>query len=321
MKKISCVLLLVVVLCGLLAFCACDKPDTLSDDTSSPEPTPADYFTFKPNADRTSYVLTGTQKILPADVVIPSEYDGLPVTEIGASAFEGCTEIESVVLNSNLQYIHNNAFFNCASLSTINFNEHLKYIGENSFNNCVTLSEIYLPNTLQFIGNNAFENCSSINEIVIPSTLQVIRPYTFKNCTSLKKIELTEGIKQISYGAFYGCSSLQNVTFPSSLVLVLSFAYFDSFEIEFGPGTDEAIDELLNGSGGGMTAEGIRQMFATTEQETRNYPSDFGASFMTDSIFEGCSNLATLSFSASTHFTLGALAGIPTTCKITFRNE
>lgn len=129
MRKVACVLLVLVMLLGVLAFAACNE----ASNTNSPEPTPVDYFTFEPNSDRTGYVLTGTQKILPADVVIPAEYEGLPVTMIGSSAFEGCTEIGSIVILDNITYI-----------------------GDGAFKQCTTLTSVALPNTITTINENTF---------------------------------------------------------------------------------------------------------------------------------------------------------------------
>ncbi len=42
------------------------------------------------------------------------------VTEIGVSAFSGCTKLKSITILSNVNTIGDFAFYNCAALTTIN---------------------------------------------------------------------------------------------------------------------------------------------------------------------------------------------------------
>lgn len=114
MRKVACVLLVLVMLLGVLAFAACNE----ASNTNSPEPTPVDYFTFRPNDERNGYILVGTNDILPANVVIPAEYKGLPVTGIYGSAFTNNPEVITVYMPESIRYFSCD-FGDCPNLTTI----------------------------------------------------------------------------------------------------------------------------------------------------------------------------------------------------------
>ena len=53
-------------------------------------------------------------------LVIPATVKDVPVTAVGASAFEGNTNLTSIDLPDSIQVIGSRAFANCTNLSTIN---------------------------------------------------------------------------------------------------------------------------------------------------------------------------------------------------------
>ena len=55
-----------------------------------------------------------------SSVVIPETVGGLPVTEIGAGAFEGCLTLESIDLPDSVEIIGQRAFAGCTNLSSMN---------------------------------------------------------------------------------------------------------------------------------------------------------------------------------------------------------
>lgn len=58
---------------------------------------------------------------------------------IGASAFKGCSSLESISFPSSLEYIGENAFMNCSSLSLVTINRKISDItqlGANTFDDC-----------------------------------------------------------------------------------------------------------------------------------------------------------------------------------------
>ena len=115
-----------------------------------------DDFTFTLNDDGQSYSVTGIGTCTETDIVIPNTYKGLPVTSIGKSAFEGCTNLETLIIWGDIETF-----------------------GDNCFKNCTSLEEVSIPSSTEIIGKSAFENCSNIASIVIPASVTYIHPDAF----------------------------------------------------------------------------------------------------------------------------------------------
>lgn len=81
------------------------------------------------------------------------------VPSIYGNTFEGCTNLESVVLPKNLEHIYYNAFTNCRKLQSINIPEFVKVIGPDCFRGCTALRSVTVlnpdPSTID-LGENAF---------------------------------------------------------------------------------------------------------------------------------------------------------------------
>ena len=75
-------------------------------------------FTFTRNAGGNGYVVSGYNGSETA-VTVPDWYDNLPVTEIGAAAFQGNTAVKSVRLPSTIVKIGKAAFKGCKNLEQV----------------------------------------------------------------------------------------------------------------------------------------------------------------------------------------------------------
>lgn len=140
------------------------------------------------NDDGVSYSCTGIGTATDTDIVIASEYEGLPVTIIRSSAFDGCSAMTSIKIPASVQTMLNFAFRNCTSLKTVTFADGivLKRIEAQLFINCTSLTSIVLPSTINMIGTYAFQGCSSLSKIVIPIAVTYMGYYAFDGCDSLR---------------------------------------------------------------------------------------------------------------------------------------
>ena len=68
-------------------------------------------------------------------VVVPSQIDGLNVSEIGCNAFKDNKNIVSITVSSGVQDIGASAFENCTSLATISLPDTIIHIGEKAIYN------------------------------------------------------------------------------------------------------------------------------------------------------------------------------------------
>jgi len=176
-------------------------------------------------------------------VVIPEEYNSLPITAIGDRAFDGCKNLESITIPSSVITIGNFAFRGCSHLTNLGIPESVASIGQfafygctglesvtipsnvnaveyRAFEGCSSLAKVSLPNALTSIGKSAFEGCSRLDSIAIPKGVNYIGERAFHGCSNLTSIHIPKNVKSIDYRTFYGCSSLATITIPNSVASI-----------------------------------------------------------------------------------------------------
>ena len=184
-----------------------------------------------------------TYRIIRADVTppnvvyIPSEFNGLPVIEIGrtsenwtsplnnSSAFGGRNNIISVHIPDTVSSINSMAFRGCSSLTNITIPSSVTSIGSFVFRDCTSLTSIILPEGITSISGDMFYGCTNLTSIVIPSTVTSISNYAFVDCRSLTEITIPSGVISIGFMAFLRCYSLNNITIPASVTSIGSYAF------------------------------------------------------------------------------------------------
>ena len=147
---------------------------------------------FKLNDEGTGYVVKGIGTYKKAEVIIPSEYKGLPVVAIGSGAFWDNKQTTSVVIPNTVTKIDHYAFNGCTSLQSIVIPNSVTEIGTFAFTNCTSLETVILSNNLDFIQWGTFENCTNLSSIVIPLSVTRIENSVFNGCVNLSvKCEAT----------------------------------------------------------------------------------------------------------------------------------
>lgn len=98
------------------------------------------------NDDGVSYSLYNIGTCTDTDIVIPSKYEGLPVTNIYPYAFQN-QAITSVSIPDSVTYIDGYAFYNCTNLTSIVIGGSVTKIGNNAFYNYNKLTNVYYKGT------------------------------------------------------------------------------------------------------------------------------------------------------------------------------
>ena len=138
-------------------------------------------LTYSLNEDGQSYTVTGRGVCGDADIVIPAEYMGLPVTCIGTDAFWNDEIITSVVIPESITELGTYTFFapNLASVTI-------------------------LSNSITTLPARTFAY-TKITSITLPESLKVIDRYAFQGCYYLETIVIPKGLESIGTEAFDGC--------------------------------------------------------------------------------------------------------------------
>ncbi len=136
------------------------------------------------------------------DIVIPSEYNGLPVVEIGYDAFESQYKLTSVIIPDTVTVIGDDAFENQTSLTSINVGNGVITIGTSAFEDCTSLKSVIISDATEHIHANAFKNCKSLETITIGKNVKEIMGCAFEECVNLKTISIPSSIQKMGAWVF-----------------------------------------------------------------------------------------------------------------------
>lgn len=206
-------------------------------------PTDPAEFEFDPETGTITGYLGGG-----ADVVVPREIDGVPVTAIGYNAFERCRDytdtgmitnqidwvrLRSVVLPETVTTIADSAFEYCQQLETFICYGPLQSTGRGAFRLCRSLDNVIFVNGVKMIDNYCFESAgrigvfhnpvpldylgesaflnSAVERFVVDAAKIANRP--FWNCEALAELHFTERVRETDGAVAHGCPNLGKVCF------------------------------------------------------------------------------------------------------------
>ena len=185
----------------------------------------AEHFTFSLLNDNTYEVKLANADTAPAELIIPCEYDGKPVTTIASSAFYMNDKITFVVIPNTVTNIGRYAFTSCVNLADIVIGDSVTAIEDYAFYNCTKLTSITLPNSLITIGFHAFRGCTGLTSIVIPNSVTSIGWSAFNYCTSLTSATIGENVSHIPNDLFNYCVKLQSLWIGKSVTSMGNCAF------------------------------------------------------------------------------------------------
>lgn len=142
--------------------------------TSGETETPTEYLDFNSLNDGTWEVSGKKDKSDPTgcktidddkykNVVIPSTYEGKPVTQIASHAFDSCSKLETVKIPNTITFIREKAFHQCTSLKYVEIPDSVIDIGSD--------------------GGAVFEYCSNLEWASIPKSVKTLAVFAFHGCT------------------------------------------------------------------------------------------------------------------------------------------
>ena len=127
------------------------------------------------------------------------------VKKIGAAAFLGATNLESITFTNALEEIGYRAFDGCKKLTSLVIPSSVKVIGERALQNCTGLTHVMLPRGITEIGDYAFNGCESVQQINVPQSVVRIGHGAFCGCKTLKKVIIQDKVSFIGDGVFTDC--------------------------------------------------------------------------------------------------------------------
>lgn len=124
-------------------------------------------FQYGVHMERTNTVTITGYTGAGGDVVVPAQIEGLPVVEIGDSAFDHCSGLSSISLPDSVERTGWMAFGWCRSLSKVSLGSGLVEVGDSAFYGCFELPAITIPSSVERIGWGAFQWCFSLTNATL----------------------------------------------------------------------------------------------------------------------------------------------------------
>lgn len=162
------------------------------------------------------------------------------VHEIGVCAFQGCTQLQSVIFQkgSLITRLSGGYIYEVYGTSSTNASKAIFGV----FAKCSALSSIEIPANVEIIDACAFGDCINLSAVTFEKgtklkefgdgyAMQGYHPFitgAFANCKSLKSIQIPASVEKIGVGAFKNCSQLSTVTFEPNSKLKTIGGYSDT---------------------------------------------------------------------------------------------
>ena len=172
---------------------------------------PVSTFDYSVNGDSITIDRYNGRRML---VRVPDTIDGLPVTEIGDSAFEDKKLVRWVTLPETTERIGEFAFSR-TPLQSIDLPSRVQYIGAYAFG-ATSLKSISFPEGVTELSYGVLSTCYKLTHIDIPDSVTSIGDYAISSCYSLKRVTLPDSVTDIGDNAFF-YSALEEVNIPASL--------------------------------------------------------------------------------------------------------
>ncbi|MDE7107401.1 MAG: leucine-rich repeat protein, partial [Clostridiales bacterium] len=220
---------------------------------------PTTSLVFERNAD--GYTVTGASG-QEEKIIIPAEYEGLPVTEIGESAFaysRHTSDITSVSIPDSVTAIGLNAFYSRSELEIVDIggDSALTTIGRNAFSGNRSLKSIYVPKGVIDIGDSAFNNCGALDSISVAAQNtaysgegnNLIEKATNTLIRGSNNSIIPSTVTTIAQAAFRRATTITTLAVPISVTTIGNYFIADSTitTIDYA-GMEEQWNEIEKGS-------------------------------------------------------------------------
>lgn len=153
-----------------------------------------------------------------SEIVIPAEYNGLPVTGILAKSFAGQSDITSVVIPEGVTTIGEGAFSGTA-ITELTIPSTVDTLGKDLFGSNDRLTTLYIRTDKLTSGScqKPFGSCRTLTTVVFeaPTVSERIMDYLGVQNVAQTAV-LSKSVTSIANGAFSGCKKLRTVTYEGT---------------------------------------------------------------------------------------------------------
>ena len=148
-----------------------------------------------------------------AEVFIPAELDGRPVTAVRGNPFVSMYDFSYHVKDCAVAVAADHPYLEMVNGVLFGRTDHrLIWVPR-----ALGLETYDVPDGVEIIGRHAFYACKALTAVRLPESVTVIENHAFRACQGLAAVNLPEGVTSVGECAFMGCRSLESLALPASL--------------------------------------------------------------------------------------------------------
>ena len=243
MKRIIAVISL--VLCFCLLFCGCDSITSVlggGDESIEYDIT-----------DGEATVKSVPNKSTITEIVIPDEYEGVPVTKIADFSAANLEYVTTIHIGKNVKEIgawsmtnnqhltafevdENNPYF-CdvdgviytKDMKTIVFYPPAKDLQDATDHEgkAIKISQYTIPDGVETIRSKAFYKCNALTQVGVPSSVKSIEEKAFFRCERMEGLVLPLALEFIGKDAFSYCYGLKEIQISENVKEIGEYAFYN----------------------------------------------------------------------------------------------
>lgn len=242
-KKI--VSLIALVLCVCFVFSGCESVASLLSGSDA-----SIKYDIK---DGEAIVKSVPNKSTVTKIVIPDEYEGVPVTKIADFSATNLEYVTEITIGKNVKEIGVWAFENNQHVTSFNiddenesfcdvdgviYSKDMKTLlfypiskdlidTKDDNGNDIKISKYTIPDGVEIIRSKAFYKCGYLAEINIPDSVKRIEEKTFFRCEKISGIKLPQSLEFIGKDAFSYCYGLTELDIPATVKQIDEYAFYN----------------------------------------------------------------------------------------------
>ena len=216
------------------------------------------------------------------------------------------------------QYTASGPFY-YSKISELTISSTVTKIAVGAFHGCESLTSVEIPNSVTSIGNYAFYNCSGMTSVIIGNSVASIGNSAFNGCSGLTSVTATAAnppmMHDSSFSGLYAKAALSVPEYAVTDYLATNWALFENLRsgdsgeafmtyetgnmkyrlIPAQTDADKNLAIVIPGNYSSLTEVTIPERFTVSEngKNVRYYVDGIGFK-----AFNGCSNLATITFNS-----------------------
>lgn len=242
-KKIISVIAL--VLCACFIFSGCESVTSLLSGSDA-----GIEYEIR---DGEATVKSVPNKSTVTKIVIPDEYEGVPVTKIADFSATNLEYVTEISIGKNVKEIGVWAFENNQHITAFNIDDGNEYFCDvdgviytkdmktllfypvakdltdtkDENGNDIRISKYTIPDGVEVIRSKAFYKCGYLAEISIPDSVKRIEEKAFFRCEKIGEIKLPQSLEFIGKDAFSYCYGLTELDVPATVKQIDEYAFYN----------------------------------------------------------------------------------------------